>query len=125
MLGSQFAHAVLSTSIEHIFIPPKLCKGQFNFFSVDKSDFSGDTPEGKNTLYATAMGVFQQKPTKDHETCLFKIKTGESNFNVKSLVGTISCASKQSVVIDVQHELALSVDYARISVCACCSEHLH
>ena len=83
MLGSQFAHAVLSTSIEHnIFIPPKLCKGQFNFFCVGKSDFSGDTPEGKNTLYATAMGVFQQKPAKDHETCLFKIKTGESNFKV-------------------------------------------
>ena len=76
MLRAQFAHAVLSTSSEHnIFIPPKLCKGQFNFFSVDKSDFSGDTPEGKNTLYATAMGVFQQKPTKDHETCLFKIKS--------------------------------------------------
>ena len=69
MLGSHFAHAVLSTSSEHnIFIPPKLCRGQFNFFSVDNSDFSADTPEGKNTLYATAMGVFQQKPTKDHET---------------------------------------------------------
>ena len=61
MLGSQFAHAVLSTSIEHIFIPPKLCKGQFNCFSVDKSDFSGDTTEGKNTLYATAMDVFKIK----------------------------------------------------------------
>ena len=102
MLGSQFAHAVLSTSIEHnIFIPPKLCKGQFHFFSGGKSDFSGDTPEGKNNLYATAMGVFQQKPTKDHETCLFKIKTGESNFNVKNLVGTISCASK-AVVADTR-----------------------
>ena len=76
MLRSQFAHAVLSTSSEHnIFIPPKLCKGQFNFFSVDNSDFSGDTPEGKNTLYTTAMRVFQQKPTKDQETCLFKKKS--------------------------------------------------
>ena len=74
--GSHFSHAVLSTPSEHnIFIPPKLCKGQFNFFSVDNSYFSGDCPEGKNTLYATAMGVFLQKPTKDHESCLFKKKS--------------------------------------------------
>ena len=55
----------------------------------------------------------------------YKLRTGESNFNVKSLVGTISCASMLSVVIDVLHELGVSVDYPRISVCACCSEHLH
>ena len=54
----------------------------------------------------------------------YKLRTGESNFNVKSLMGTISCASMPSV-IDVLHELGVSVDYARISVCACCSEHLH
>ena len=40
------------------------------FFSVDNSEFSEDTPEGKNTRYATAMVVFHQKPTKDHETVL-------------------------------------------------------
>ena len=54
----------------------------------------------------------------------YKLGTGESNFNVKSLVRTISCASMPSVVIDVLHELGVSVNYARISVCACCSEHL-
>ena len=48
----------------------KLCKGQFIFFSVDNSDFSEDTPDGKNTLYATAMVVFQRKRTKDPETTL-------------------------------------------------------
>ena len=54
----------------------------------------------------------------------YKLRTGENNFNVKSLVGTISCASMPSVVIDVLLELGVSVNYARISVCACCSEHL-
>ena len=37
---------------------------------VDNSDFSEDTPDGKNTLHATAMVVFQRKRTKDHETIL-------------------------------------------------------
>ena len=65
----QLAQAVLSNSSEHnIFIPPKLCKGQFIFFSVDNSDFSEDTLDGKNTLHATAMVVFQRKRTKDPET---------------------------------------------------------
>ena len=66
---TQLAQAVLSNSSEHnIFIPPKLCKGQFIFFSVDNSDFSEDTPDGKNTLHVTAMVVFQRKRTKDRET---------------------------------------------------------
>ena len=70
-IETQLAQAVLSNSSEHsIFIPPKLCKGQFIFFSVDNSDFSEDTPDGKNTLHATAMVVFQRKRTKDPETIL-------------------------------------------------------
>ena len=68
---THFAQAVLSNFTEqNIFIPPKLCKGQFIFFSIDNSDFSEDTPEGKNTLHATAMVVFQRKRTKDHETIM-------------------------------------------------------
>ena len=67
----QLAQAVLSNFAEqNIFIPPKLCKGQFIFFSVDNSDFSEDTPGRKNTLHATAMVVFQWKRTKGHKTIL-------------------------------------------------------
>ena len=70
-IETQLAQAVLSNfSEQNIFIPPKLCKGQFIFFSVENSDFSEDTPDGKNTLHATAMVVFQRKRTKDHETIL-------------------------------------------------------
>ena len=70
-IETQLAQAVLSNSSEqNIFIPPKLCKGQLIFFSVDNSDFSEDTPDEKNTLHATAMVVFQRKRTKDHETIL-------------------------------------------------------
>ena len=70
-IETQLAQAVLSNSSEHnFFIPPKLCKGQFIVFSVDNSDFSEDTPDGKNTVHATAMVVFQRKRTKDPETIL-------------------------------------------------------
>ena len=70
-IETQLAQAVLSNSGEHnIFIPPQLSKGQFIFFSVDNSDFSEDTPDGKDTLHATAMVVFQRKPTNEHETIL-------------------------------------------------------
>ena len=70
-IETQLAQAVLSNSSENnIFIPPELCKGQFFCVCVDNSDFSEDTPDGKNTLHATAMVVFQRKRTKDHETIL-------------------------------------------------------
>ena len=70
-IETQLTQAVLrNLSKQNIFIPPKLWKGQYIFFSVDNSDFSEDTPDGKNTLHATAMVVFQRKRTKDHETIL-------------------------------------------------------
>ena len=64
-IETQLTEAVLRHSVDHgICVPPALDKGQFIYFAVDNSDFSEDTPEGKNTLHATAMAVFQKK--KDH-----------------------------------------------------------
>ena len=58
---TQLAQAVLSNSSEHdIYIPPELSRNKFIFFSVDNSDFSEDTPDGKNNLHATAMVMFQR-----------------------------------------------------------------
>ena len=52
-IETQLAQAVLSNSSEqNIFIPPKLCKGQLIFFSVDNSDFSEDTQK----ITAVVMG---------------------------------------------------------------------
>ena len=60
-IETQFAHAVLSNSSEHnIYIPPELSRNKFIFFSIDNSDFSEDTPDGKKNLHATAMVVFQR-----------------------------------------------------------------
>ena len=70
-IETQLVQAVLSNSSEHnIFITPQLSKGQFIIFSADNSDFSEDTPDGKDTLHATAMVVFQRKPTNEHEIVL-------------------------------------------------------
>ena len=64
-IETQLAEALLRHSVDHgIYVPPALAKGQFIYFAVDNSNFSEDTPEGKNTLHVTAMAVFQRK--KDH-----------------------------------------------------------
>ena len=81
-IETQLTQAVLrNLSKQNIFIPPKLWKGQYIFFSVDNSVFSEDTPEGKNRLHATAMVVFQRKRTKDHET----IQEIDATMRTKSL----------------------------------------
>lgn len=61
-IETQLAEAVVRHSAEHgIYVPPEIARGQFVYFAVDNSDFSEDTPDGKNTLHATAMAVFQRK----------------------------------------------------------------
>ena len=67
-IETQLAETVLAHSAEHnVFVPPSLVKATFIFFSADNSDFHEDTPEGKNTLRATAMVVFQLSDNK-HNT---------------------------------------------------------
>ena len=61
-----------------IYVSPALARGQFIYFAVDNSDFSGDTPEGKNTLHATAMAVFQRKTDYSPEITLDLSKNAKS-----------------------------------------------
>lgn len=70
-IETQLAQAVLRNSSEHnIYIPPELTKGKFIFLSVDNSDFSEDTPDGKNNLHATAMIVSQRKTRESSKVTL-------------------------------------------------------
>jgi len=70
-IETQLAQAVLSHSNGHgTYIPPALAKGQFLYFAVDNSDFSEDIADGKNTLHATAMVVFQRKTDYSPELSL-------------------------------------------------------
>ena len=61
-----------------IYVPPALARSQFIYFAVDNSDFSEDTPEGKNTLHATAMAVFQRKTDYSPEITLDLSKNAKS-----------------------------------------------
>lgn len=36
------------------------------FFAIDNSDMVGDSPDGKHTMYSTAMAIYQM--TEPHQT---------------------------------------------------------
>lgn len=59
-LETQLGNSILENSItNNCFIPTNLIANNFIYFAADNSDFNEDTPNGKNTLHATAMVVFQ------------------------------------------------------------------
>ena len=43
-----------------IFLPPEFIQNRHLFFAIDNTDFSEDTPDGKNTLHGTAMAIYQR-----------------------------------------------------------------
>ena len=78
-IETQLAEALLRHSADRcIYVFPALARGQFIYFAVDNSDFSEDTPEGKNTLHATAMAVFQRKTDYSPEITLDLSKIAKS-----------------------------------------------
>ena len=78
-IETQLAKAVLRHSADRrIYVSPALARGQFIYFAVDSSDFSEDTPEGKNTLHATVMAVFQRKTDYSPEITLDLSKIAKS-----------------------------------------------
>lgn len=48
------------------YIPPDFVVGRHVFFAIDNVDFAEDTPNGKGTLHATAMAIYQRKAEGDH-----------------------------------------------------------
>lgn len=47
------------------FIPPDIVLGRQLLWAIDNSDFSEDTPDGKNTLHGTSVAVYQRKDDND------------------------------------------------------------
>lgn len=54
----------------NLYIPWTVQKGQFNFFAIDNTDFSEDTPDGKRITHATAIAVFQEHCEGDTVTVM-------------------------------------------------------
>ena len=60
------ANAVIESMREDgAYLPATMRKGSFIFFAIDNSDFSEDTPDGKNTLHATATALYQRQEHDD------------------------------------------------------------
>ena len=51
-------------------LPPDFILGRCIFFAVDNVDFAEDTPDGKRTLYGTAMAIYQRCHDGDETTKL-------------------------------------------------------
>ena len=84
-LENEIGNSVLQSSTNsNFFIPQNLIANKFIFFAVDNLDFNEDTSDGKNTLHATAMVVYQSKWQDDH--------VFTSNFK--------QCSSKLKILVD-------------------------
>lgn len=62
-IEKQIAESVLERMAfnNELFFPPDIIDGRHVFFAVDNVDFSEDTPDGKRTLHATVMAIYQRK----------------------------------------------------------------
>lgn len=64
---AQIEASVLQQIVETggVYIPPNIVKGRYIYFAVDNVDFSEDTYDGKRTLHAAAMAIYQKKEEED------------------------------------------------------------
>ena len=53
-----------------LYLPPDFILERYIFFAVDNVDFAEDTPDGKRTLYGTAMAIYQRCHDGDETTKL-------------------------------------------------------
>jgi hypothetical protein len=73
---SQIATSVLKRMLDSdgLYVPPGVILGRYIFFAVDNVDFAEDTPDGKHTLHATAMAIYQRCQDGDETS---KLELGE------------------------------------------------
>ena len=74
-LEAQLASAVIERMLlkDGLYIPSDIVLGRHVFFAVDNVDFAEDTPDGKNTLHAIAIAIYQQQFTDDPQRCIKEI----------------------------------------------------
>ena len=64
-----------------VYIPPNIVHGRHVFFAIDNVDFGEDTPDGKRTLHATAMAIYQTCEPDDQELKLNLIGLAQKRSN--------------------------------------------
>lgn len=53
-----------------LYIPTAIVRGRHIYFAIDNSDFSEDTHDGKRTLHAAAMVIYQPSKPEDEAPTL-------------------------------------------------------
>ena len=71
-MESQIAISQVKRMMDNdgLYLPPDFILGRCIFFAVDIVDFAEDTPDGKHTLYGTAMAIYQRCHDGDETTKL-------------------------------------------------------
>ena len=72
-----------------LYIPHNFVIGRHMFFAVDNVDFAEDTPDGKRTLHATAMAIYQRTEVGDTMEEL-KLTDSTLDRSIRDLPHTIS-----------------------------------
>ena len=90
----QLATSVLQRMLvnDNIYLPPDVVLGRHVFFAVDNVDnvdFAEDTPDGKRTLHATAMAIYQRCQPED-EVAKLQLTDAALRRSMKDLPGTVT-----------------------------------
>ena len=103
-LENQIANSVMRQMLlnDGLYIPPEIVQGRHMFFAIANSDFAEDTPDGKRTLHATAMAVYQKSESWDSPQVL-KLSGKAYHRSIQDLPHTITnLQTVQSLLLDLQ-----------------------
>ena len=88
------AVAVSAENNGGIYVPPNIISSVPIHFAIDNTDFSNDTPDGKNEFHGTGQIVFQKKQAFENETQLVIERSGERNLKFKKETAKIKTCFK-------------------------------
>ena len=98
-IESQIANSVLRTMLKNdcTYIPPDVIQGRYIFFAIDNVDFAEDAPDGKHTLHATAMAIYQMcKPGDERRKLDLTERTTKRSMNEIPDTKLLSCPKPPS-----------------------------
>lgn len=90
-LEAQICSTVIERMLvnDGLYLPPDVIRGRYIFFAIDNVDFAEDTPDGKRTLHATAMAIYQRCQPEDVVPRL-EVAGPALNRSLKELPGTVT-----------------------------------
>ena len=77
-----------------IYVPPNIIPSVPIHFAIDNTDFSNNTPDGKNEFHSTDQIVFKKQQAFENETQLVIERSGEQNLKFKKEIAKIKTCFK-------------------------------